>query len=678
MEEQGNKKRYITLSVILLLFAALCITRLVILQLVNGEEYYQKSLSRTQRTTTIEAARGEIYDRYGRVIVSNRMGFSIEFQRVKGMKDDEINGIIIGINNVLKKNGDESVSDELPITKDAPYKFTFDDTSGKALKEWKKQMSIPLGYSATDVINYYCKQFNIDSTYTKQDKRIAAGVRYSMLLRGFSTNTSYILAEDVSKDSVVSIKESYDEYRGINIITKSVRDYPYGSMAAHILGRTGLINEEEYSSLKGKGYKLKDQVGKQGLEKYLENDLRGKSGKAVVEQDENGHFVTYTPVEKSVSGDSAYLTIDLDVQQVAEKALSDTVKNIYENSAASKGSGRDVSGAAAVAVDVNTGEIICMASYPTYQITDFNKEYNNLISNSKKPLFNRAIAGVYSPGSTFKMAVGIAALESGTIRPTDTIYDKVIFTLGSSHFKCLKNHGYVDVSKAIGVSCNYYFYTVGHEMGIETIKDYAERFGFGKHTGIELESEEAVGTVACPETKSARGEPWYEGYTVQAAIGQDDNNVTPLQLASYVSQIATGGTRYTPHLVKSICTYEDKKMISETKSAVEESFKIKPENIKAVQQGMRMAATEGTGSYYFKDYNIEVAAKTGTAQVNGGSDNSLFVAYAPFNNPQIAVAVVIERGGNGFNGGPVAKAIIDAYLNAANEKDSDGAIDKLY
>lgn len=670
-----KRARYIFLYIVLVLFAVIATTKLAMLQIVNGQENHEKSLSRTQRTVKISAPRGEIYDRYGRVIVGNRMGFSVEFQRVKGMKDDEINEIIKNMHEIFYLNGDTPASDELPVTKEAPYSFTFSDESGNSKARWKEEMQIPDYYTADEVVEHYAELFGIKNTYSEEEKRLIAGVRYTMLIRGFSTNISYTLADDVSQATVVSVKEHYGKYRGINIMTKPVREYPYGNMASHILGRTGLISDTEYAELKDSGYGMNDYLGKDGLEKYLEETLRGTSGRMVAEQDEDGHYVAFTEAEKSESGNSVYLTIDLDVQKAAEKALKETIGDIYEHHE-QRGYGADVSGGAVVAIDVDTGEIICMASYPDYSVEDFNKNYSKLINDINKPLFNRALSGTYSPGSTFKMLVGIGALEEGVISTDGLIKDEVIYRLGQSHFKCLHDHGFVNMSTAIKDSCNYYFYTVGYKLGIDKISEYAKRFGLGMKTGIELDEEE--GSVSSPETKAKRNEPWYEGYTLQASIGQDDNRFTPLQLANYVAQIASGGVRYKPHLVKGIYSYDGEKNISLTEKEVLDRVVMNEENINAVRYGMRLVAVDGTAREYFKDYPVKVAAKTGTAEVYGGSDNGLFVAYAPYDKPKIAVAVVIERGGGGSFCGPVAKAIFDAYLIAANDSEPALGTDKLY
>lgn len=670
-----NRKRYFFILAVIVAFCVAAISKLSYLQIVNGEENHEKSLSRTQRTITSYAPRGEIYDRYGRILVGNRIGYRVEYQRVKGMNDTEINSTINSINEIFIKNGDTPSVDELPITAAEPYVFTFTDESGAAEEKFKKEMAIPKDYTATKVIEYYKELFNVDAKYTKEEVRTIVGVRYSMLIRGFGTNLSFTLAEDVSQDTVVSIKENYDIYRGVNVISTPVREYPHGNLASHILGRIGTISYEEYQELKDKGYGYNDILGKDGIEKYLEAQLRGDSGKTVVEQDENGHYISFTDTKTVEAGNSVYLTIDLDVQKAAEKALEETINDIYAHHG-ERGYGADVKGGAAVAINIKTGEVLCMASYPSYSLEDFTENYSDLLKDTKNPLLNRSLMGTYAPGSTFKMLVALTALEEGVVGIDTVIEDKVIYNIGSSAFKCLKDHDFVNVETAIRDSCNYYFYSVAHQMGIEPIAQNAYNFGFGQKTGIEL--SESKGTVASPQTKEERNEPWYIGHTLQAAIGQDDNKFTPIQLASYVAQIASGGERYKPYLVKGLYSYDGEEELNLAKPEAVSRLKLDKENLDAVRYGMRLVATDGTGKAYFADYPIKVAAKTGTAEVTGGSDNGLFVAFAPYEEPEIAVAVVIEHSGGGAYGGPVVKAIIDAYLNAENEIETTIGIDKLY
>lgn len=670
------KRVYYGFYAFLFILTIVIIARLTNLQIVNGEMYKEKSMSHLQTAINVQAPRGEIFDRYGRPLAVNRIGMSIKFKRQKGMKDEEINKILSDLIEMIEQT--EPVSDSLPITTDTPYTFLFSEDQNRTKElQWKKQMELE-DLSASDVVNYYKKEFNIGDEYSAQMARKIVGKRYDMIIRGFNINTAFTVAKDVPMQVVTIIKERKNDFPGVNIQSEAIREYANGHLTAHLLGVVGNIDYNEYQALKDKGYNENDTIGKQGIEKYLESQLRGVNGRNIVLEDDKGHYIKSEVSKEAVSGNNAYLTIDVDVQRAAEESLEQTINNIRANAARDPArKGIDVSGGSVVAIDPNTGEILACASNPTYEISRFYKDYQKLLENAQRPLFNRAIAGTYAPGSTFKMLVAVGALEEGVITPNDTIEDLVYYRIGAYTYKCMHNHGVVNVSEAIRDSCNYFFYTVGRKLTIENIDKYAALFGLGKRTGIELADEEASGTVSSKETKAKRGEQWFEGYTVQAAIGQDDNLFTPMQLAAYTAQIATGGIRYTPHFIKAIRSYDEKNLISETLSTVADEVTIQPQNLKAVQEGMRMVAQSGTAAEYFGNYGIAVAAKTGTAQVNGGSDNGVFVAYAPYDNPQIAVAVVIERSGSGAVCGAVAKAVIDAYLNSQSEPDGVRPINQL-
>lgn len=430
-------------------------------------------------------------------------------------------------------------------------------------------------------------------------------------------------------------------------------------------------------------YDINSVIGKQGIEKYAEQYLRGEDGLAGVEQTKDGRSVYEETIKQTKPGNNVTLTIDADLQQAAEAALYETVTTM-RTTASDASEGLYADAGSVVAIDVNTGEILAMASYPTYDINTFGENYSQLLNDNAKPLINRAIAGEYAPGSTFKMLVAAAALEEGVITPNDTITDKGIYTYYKGYQpRCWAyrqygtTHGTITVAGALRDSCNYFFYDVGRRLTIEKIDEYAEKYGFGQYTGIEIPSEEHKGVVASPENrkknpvKGVDGKEdttWYPGDTLQASIGQSDTLVTPLQLACYVSMIANGGTRYKPHIIKSI---EDKsgKTVSETKVEVVDEVVLDEASYRAITSGMRMVVTEGTGKTAFAGCNVEVAAKSGSAQT-GKYTNGIYVAYAPYDNPQIAVAVVMEKSGGGGNAAPVARRVIEKYF--AGEVDYDG------
>ncbi|MFA7637603.1 MAG: penicillin-binding transpeptidase domain-containing protein, partial [Monoglobales bacterium] len=460
--------------------------------------------------------------------------------------------------------------------------------------------------------------------------------------------------------------------KSVEIISEPVRTYGETGIAAHMLGRVDKIYSEEYEKLKSKNYGMNDKVGKDGLEKYLEDFLRGTDGLKGRNVSLKGETVTLSEDVPAIPGNKVVLSIDYDVQLAAEKALDESVRALYNDGAA------NVGGGAAVAIDVNSGEVIAMASNPTYNLTTFKENYNSLLNNPKNPMFNRAIAGAYPPGSTFKALTAIAGLQEGVIRGDETIYCNGPYQAYAPSYTpaCWiyndygGSHEHVNVTKALEVSCNIFFYETGRRLGIETLNDYGIKFGLGQPTGIEL-SGETEGVLAGPEYRKSIDKIWYPGDTIQAAIGQSDNMFTPLQMANYTATIANGGVRYKPHLVKSIMSYDGKKTIAEFSPEKVSEIDISPENLKYVHSGMRAVCVTGSAKVVFGDYDIAVAGKTGTAQSGGNrTPHSWFISFAPYDNPQIAVAVVIEHAGiNGlgkhvYN---VAKAMYDAYFKS-NER----------
>ena len=533
-----------------------------------------------------------------------------------------------------------------------------------------------------ETLNYFAEKYKVTETDIGYRLKITS-TRYEMVLRDFSYTTDFTFADNIPMDVITTIKEQQDTYLGINIVTNSTRDYRYPYTATHILGRVGKISAEELETMGEQGYSMTSVIGKQGIEKYAESYLRGINGIASVQQTKDGRSISEDPIEEAVAGNNVTLTIDYDLQYTAEAALYDTIMDIRRN-AKDASEGRYADSGAVVAVDINTGEILAMASYPTYDLTTFSQDYAVLLNNSARPLFNRALAGEYSPGSTFKMLVATAALEEGIISPGDVIVDKGIYTYYKDYQpRCWAfrqhgtTHGAVNVTGALRDSCNYFFYEIGRRTTIEKIEEYAKKYGFGQVTGVEIPSEEHDGVIASPTnrkdnpvrtTTGRLDSTWYPGDTLQAAIGQSDTLVTPIQLASYVSTIANGGTRYQLHLIKSI---EDKngKTIMESKPEVLDTVYMDDTSYAAITKGMRLVVTEGTGKTAFAGCPVSVAAKSGSAQM-GRYTNGIYVAYAPYENPKIAVAVVMEKSGGGSDAAPVARKVIEKYF--ANETEYDG------
>ncbi len=672
MEFKNIKGRYFVLYIFILIFVGLCVWRLADLQIVQGNAYKEKSESRLIRAYPIKAPRGEIVDRFGRPLVTNKMGFYVQIQDMN-LSDDELNRIIYTLLSILDEDGVEYES--LFPMKAQPLRYEFDENgaSDEQILNWKTANKLDNYGSASDVLNYYKNYFKISGEYSETDALRIISVRYDMKKKNFSIMTPFNLVTDIQMETVQKIKERSAEMPGVNVEIEPIREYVQAGLASHVLGRTGIIYEEEYRELKDKGYGMNDIIGKDGLEKVLESYLKGKDGYKKVEQTRGGNVSQVLITQEPTPGNYAVLTLDSKLQAVTEKALETHITE------ARSGKGKNAYCGAAVAVEINSGDVLAMASYPSYDLSKYNEEYSSLYSDSKKPLFNRALNGAYAPGSTFKPLVSIAALEEGIITPNTKILDQGIYRYYAPSYQptCLiwKNshttHGNINVSEAIGVSCNYFFYEVGRLLTIEGINKYAKQFGLGESTGIEL--SESLGIVAGPEYRNKLNMTWYPGDTLQAAIGQSDNMYTPAQLASYVATLLNRGKRYGLHLVKEVKSYDSGEVIFKNTPTVLSETTIKEENFLAVKDGMGRVTEDGTAKAVFDNFPITVGGKTGTAEVSGGSDNVLFVGFAPYDNPQIAVAVVIEKGASSSFAAKIARDMFESYLGINEVEDiADG------
>ncbi len=674
MQERDSNK-IIIIYIFTAVLAFLILVRLVDLQLVNGSDYAQKSESRLVRSMTISAPRGEILDRYGRPLVTNRMGFSIQFQKTAAT-DEQLNATILSLINLMDTYG-QGYIDTLPLNEDGSD-FTYTEYEGeerqaKIDKLCEKEKVHPR--TAAAFFDELCERYEVADAYTPIQKRKIVGVRYEMTSRVFSVSNPYTFASDVDSAVVMIIRERSMDFDGVNIITNPVREYVNDDLAAHILGRVGIIYQEEYEELKDENYGMNDIIGKDGMEKYLERYIRGTDGRSSVEQTFKGKTASITSEVAPIAGDNALLTIDADVQHAAELSLANTIQSLRNGNT----SGNRAAIGSCVAVDVNNGEILAIASYPSFNPKTFEEDYNDLYKDPLKPMFNRAISGAYEPGSTFKMLTAIAALEENVITPTETIYDEGVYEYYGQRFNCWiytdtgKNHGPVNVSDAIRDSCNYFFYEAGRRLGVDKMVEYGREIGLGEYTGIEIEGE-TKGTLANPQYKQkVFDQQWFPGDTLQMAIGQSFNLFSPLQMASYTATLANGGTRYQMHLLKNV---RDRQTGEETVSSEPEvlgQIDMKQSTRDAIFLGMRKVCQEGgTAGSVFADYPIEVCAKTGSAQVSTGAANGIFVAFAPYDNPRIAVAVVVENAGSGNAIAPVARDIFDAYfkLGTVSQKDN--------
>lgn len=700
--KNGFVRFYIIIATVVLLAAA-CAVRLVDLQIVKGSEYAEINNERLVRAYSVAAPRGEILDNKGKPLVENRTGYSIRVQKI-GLNDDELNRILYSAAKLAAEYGAETES-SFPIVKDEngkslTFDFTIEENGGtrpvegvkypkttekpdektsdaketedktnagdseekkaEKLEVWKKDNKLTDFSSAEEILSFYEKKYAVSSEYDSDTALAITAIRYAMDKANFSEKNSYKLCRDVDMAVVQQIKEQYSDFPGIDVVIEPFRSFTKATLAAHILGRTGRIYAEEYAEMKNDGYGINDMIGKDGLEKVLEKYLKGKDGYKSVEMSRGGGVTRILQDKEPKSGNYAKLTLDRDLQEATENALKEKISQ-----AVGTGSG------AAIAVNPKTGGVLAMASYPTYDLSTFNEDYDKLIKSKSKPLINRVLNGTYSPGSTFKPLTSVAALESGTITPDTYITDLGKYTYYPSYQPtCLvysssgATHGTINVSQAIGVSCNYFFYDVGRRMGIETLDQYASNFGLGQTTGIEL--PESTGILASPSNRESAGGVWYPGDVLQAAIGQSDNLFTPAQLASYICTLLNKGKRYSLHLVDEVVDYDTNEVVLKKEPEVLSDNPISDSTYNAVTDGMRRVVTSGTASAAFASSKYKAAGKTGTAEVPDGADNVLFVGFAPYDDPEIVVAVIIEHGASSSFSAGVAREIFDAYMQIKN------------
>ncbi len=666
-----SKWRLLFIKLVLIAMICALVWRLYDMQIIHGEGYKNLSIQRISANITEKAPRGEITDRNGKVLVTNRKGYSIKLQKTS-IDDADFNAMLLKLFNILDEDGSE-ITDSLPITAEKPYDFTFANDEEK-IKWFSSDKKLTADMPAESVLDYYKKAYAIDENLDDKTARRLAGIRYDIKHSGFSINSPYVLANDVSATVVSKIKERQNEFLGITVTQDYFRQFTSGTIAAHILGRVGKIYTEEYEELSQKGYGMNDLVGKQGVEKICEEYLRGTDGSKNIYYGKDSKLIGDETSVPAVPGNYVVLTIDANLQKAAEQSLEKNIKEIAASGRDKEKKGADADSGAAVVIDIKTGDVLALATYPTYDPQTYSEKYNELLADPAKPLWNRAISGTYTPGSTFKPLTAIASLSTGAVTADERITCEGVYKFYEDYQpKCWiwseqhKTHGSINVSQAIVDSCNYFFYEAGRRTGIDAIDEYAKKFGLDDKTGIEL-SEEVSGNVSSPEYKKTlyknpTDKKWVAGDTIQTAIGQSYSSFTPIELANYVATIANGGTRYRTHIIKSVHSSTDGNTIFESKPTAAENVEVSEDILNAVRQGMRGVTDEGSAKKIFSGYPIEVGGKTGTAQISKkASNNALFVSFAPFENPEIAVAVVIEHGFRGANAAYVARDIYDEYF----------------
>lgn len=752
-----NPNQFHRRALVMVLLLALMLTgmgtTLYDLQINNGQEYARQAQNKIAEQESVEAARGQILDRNGQVLVSNKVVYQVSLD-TSLMKDDR-NRILLSLMDISREEGVEW-TDNLPISRSDPFTFTTDDpyyttstdeegntvvsltrlgrlavyygwiedptktpeepAEGEepaAASEpglWDKikafftgkDLSQPADTSqeedsdalptALELLGKMCEAWDIqgegaveeDSGQTvpvlnigdmsAQDARDLAGILYELNLRssGAYVANEYVYAQDVDIDFITQVKEH--SLTGVVIEPTTVRQY-HTTYAAHLLGQVTPIysGEVEYYTsldLDGDGvpdYSLNDNVGRGGVEQAFESYLRGTSGVRTVERNTSGKIVSETWLEEPEPGDNVALTLDINLQAYVENTLATAIPQIDVDEA--------VGGGACVILDVDTSEVLACASYPTFDPAKYNSNFNEYAADPLEPLYNRALQGTFAPGSTFKMVTAIAGLEEGLITPTTEIKDEGIYKYYSSpQPRCWiyntngGNHGSINVSEAIEVSCNYFFYEVGRELGIDTLVDYATRFGLGQKTGLEL--TESPGVMASPEYTESMGGTWYEGSVLSVAIGQESSQFTPIQLANYIATLVNGGSRNATHLLKEVKSSDFSQVLYAKQPELLSTIEIQDENLEAVKAGMLALTTKGSVSQHFVDLPFRVGAKTGSAQVDGQVEaNAVFVCFAPYDDPEVAMALVVQRGGSGSELGAMAADILSYYFSSQETRD---------
>ena len=673
MKKQNNPSvRLILLTVVIAAIFMGFAIRLMSLQVVHGEEYKEQVQQGVTYRQQVEPTRGEILDRYGRPFAVNKVGYDIIIN-VAYLPTSERNGVIQKIIELMIQEEQEWI-DNLPITMEEPFRFTDGAESESQIRQLKRIAgNLTADTDAKTTMEQLLEKYGLEEMEDRSLARKIAGVRYEMERTGTNSTTPYTFAEDIPMELVVKIQEYSFDMPGIEISQSTAREYVDGELGSSFVGITGYISSEEYAEVDKELYEYSDRIGKNGMEKAAESILKGTRGTREILVDAKGNVLSSTVTEPATPGNTIITTIDKDLQEAALRGLKNQIAHMQNTMAEDDGGLADAG--AVVAVDVKTGEILAMANYPTYDLSDYYSNYSELANDSMRPLFNRAAQGTYVPGSIFKPSVAVGGLIEGIIDRDSKIECNHIYTRFLDYQpRCLGNHGFINLNFALTVSCNIFFYDVGYQLGIDKIADYANQLGLGVATGIEI--EESTGRVSSPELFEALRahndppETWSAGNVLQAAIGQLDNKFTPLQLASYTATLANNGQRMKLHLIREVKDYNLEETIETVEPVVLNTVEADEEVWDAVREGMISVSrdtTYGSSRYYLGAYPITVASKTGSPQANGTTD-ATFICYAPAEDPEIAIAVVIENGASGQKAAPVALEILNEYFGFHEEE----------
>ena len=686
-----KNKTFLRIFLVGALFIAICFIYFIrLINIASNAEPGKIQTGTYTRQEVIKAQRGEIFDRNGNKLVYNEYTYDLVFDyEAMAATQQERNGDILTVLDALKNTGnaDKSKSDSFPFDGTYPnYTYKSEATDGESniyyrllkriaeneleTESEKPKNQLTVSYlesfykqrpeafpTVEEILDWYLTKYKMldedgNALFSNADMDRLIRFRYDMEVNDFSIYTRYVVARDVDMTFVAYVEEL--SVMGADFDIEATRRYAYPGYASHILGQLGKIQADNWEYYQSLGYDMNDLVGLNGCEQAFETYLRGQDGIRQITEDKNGNIIESKIIKQPVAGKDVYLTIDIDLQIAAEDGLKANVQSIATAEAG-----------AICALDPNTGEILALASYPTYDLSTYNEDYDKLSKDPLKPYLNRALSEIYAPGSTFKVGMAAAGISMGEITSDTKLYCGGKYTYYDDYQPtCLGVHEQVNAAYSLQVSCNCYYYDLGRRMGIEKMNEYCRAYGFGSYTGIEL--GEQKGILAGPDYRDANGlQHWTAGNTISAAIGQSDNSATPIQLASYIATVLNGGTRYSAHLLKEVREYGSGNVVYKSDAEVLDRVSLTDDALYAAKEGMRrMVRNSPTVSGYMSDVPVTVGGKTGTAQRGGDKlDNGLFVCAAPYDDPKIVVSSVIESSGSGALSTYAASRVLAAYYN---------------
>lgn len=671
--------RYLGIVAVFCLICVIYLGRLFFIQISGRENEYKTDIE--EKEVTVQAVRGEIYDRNGVKLVANRYSYDLSFahQPFFALSVQERNEVCLGVQNALAKRGGEGVREQkfFPFDGTYPnYTYSADTLDGDSIRAYRLkrvlgEIGLKADATAMKLRDYYTDTYDllqIDNQGNRRfsDEEIDTLIRiyYDIDAVRFYSSGEYVLCQGVDMSLMTYIKEQ--NIKAVNFTVNVEREYCYPGYASHILGLVGPIYSEEWEYYNELGYQMNAIVGKSGCEAAFEEYLRGTDGKVKIKEDKNGNVTEVEVLKQAVAGSDIYLTIDIQLQIAAEDGLGENVEYV-----AGQPEGTECNAGAAVAMNPNTFEVLAIASYPTYDLTTYNADYNLLVEDPARPLTNRAIDGFYAPGSTLKLGMAAIALQDGALRESEyiTCTGRYQNTIGCSTYSDTHSWGRIDVIDAIAHSCNSFFCELGNRLGIQKMEKYLSFFGLGQYTGLELGGGKGVlaGPTYRGEIQST--EKWQPGMTWGAAIGQSDHQLSPVQMATYISTLCNGGTRYTAHLLHSVYRFgsdEPSFVYAQSEDTVLSRIELAQDDLDTIFAGMKKMITETSFTRRWiannDDIPVTVGGKTGTAQRGGDNpDNALFVAAAPYNDPDVVISVVLENGSHGYYCAMTAARILEAY-----------------